>query len=136
MLVLSMLLDEGRDTYLPVVDDRGVDIIVRTKDFQSGDGSKPEHYEFQEIQVKSVSTGRVFPALKCPKPLPNYWFFFYIKDIDRKWLVNSQDLVRLSSCVTKPGAKNLGTYTFDLKPVKKSPIKHPEFLINDFATLP
>lgn len=136
MLVTSMLLADLRDTYLPAVDDHGVDIIVRTKEFQPGDGSKAEHYEYQELQVKSASAKGLFAPLKCPNPRPNYWFVFYIRDINRMWLVNSQDLVRLSSRVTKPGAKAFGTYTFDLTPVKRTPIKHPEFLITDFSSLP
>lgn len=36
MLVASMLLDEGRELYLPAVDDHGVDMIVRTKEKNTG----------------------------------------------------------------------------------------------------
>ncbi len=63
--VSSMLLDEHRELYLPAVDDHGVDMIVRTRAACSGDDTRPEHYEFQEIQVKSASSGGLFAAIKC-----------------------------------------------------------------------
>lgn len=131
LLVTSMLLDCNREVYLPVVDDHGVDILVRTKDEEFA-----KQYAYQEVQVKSVSKGGLFAAFKCNDPRPNYWFVFYVKDIDKMWLINSVDLVKISSRVTKPDAKNFGTYTLDLKPVKRTPIKHPQYLITDFNSLP
>ncbi len=130
MLVTSMLLAENREVYLPAVDDHGVDLIVRTLPNQEGMA------EFQEIQVKSVSTGGLFAAIKCDEPRDNYWFVFYIKDIDKMWLINSHDFVSMASRVTKPGAKTFGQYTLDLKPAKRTPIKHPQYLITDFSKLP
>ena len=133
-MVLSMLLAENREVYMPAVDDHGVDLIVRTLAYNPGAASTdPSHYEFQEIQVKSLSTGGLFAAIKCV-PRPNYWFVFYIKDINRLWLVNSMDFCRLASRNSK-GA-NIGKYSFDLKPTTRTAIKHPQFLTTDFAKLP
>lgn len=134
MLVSSMLLAENREVYLPAVDDHGVDLIVRTRDYKPGDGTTPENYEFQEIQVKSMNTDGLFAAFKCV-PRANYWFVFYIRDIHKMWLVNSHDVHRLSSIVGE-GHKNAGHHTFDLKPCKRTPVKKPEFLITDFSKLP
>ncbi len=128
MLVTSMLLAENREVYLPAVDDHGVDLIVRTLPNQVGKA------EFQEIQVKSVSTGGLFAAIKCDEPRANYWFVFYIKDIDKMWLINSHDFVKLSSRNSK--GENIGKYTLDLKPTKRTPIKQPQFLITNFSKLP
>ncbi len=128
MLVTSMLLAENREVYLPAVDDHGVDLIVRTLPNQEGMA------EFQEIQVKSVSTGGLFAAIKCDNPRDNYWFVFYIKDIDKMWLINSHDFVKLSSRNSQ--GKNIGKYTIDLKPTKRTPIKQPQFLITNFSKLP
>jgi hypothetical protein len=131
-----MLLDCGREVYLPAVDDHGVDIIVRTADYDATALGSPNSFEFQELQVKSVSQGGLFAALKCDHPRANYWFVFYIKDIDKMWLINSEQLVKIASCVTKPGSKNLGKFTIDLKPVKRTPIKFPQYHITDFTNLP
>jgi hypothetical protein len=131
-----MLLDCEREVYLPAVDDHGVDIIVRTKDYNPTTTGTPNSYEFQELQVKSVSTGGLFAALKCGNPRPNYWFVFYIKDIDEMWLINSMQLVKIASCVTKLGSRAFGKYTINLKPVKKTPIKYPQYHITDFTPLP
>ena len=132
--VSSMLLDEHRELYLPAVDDHGVDMIVRTRAACAGDGTRPEHYEFQEIQVKSASSGGLFAAIRCDNPRPNYWFVFFIKDIDSLWLVNSLDFVRIASQNVK--GKNIGKYTLDLKPTSRTPIKQPQFFIKDFTKLP
>ena len=134
-LVSSMLLAENRELYLPAVDDHGVDLIVRTLNHNSGAATTaPEHYEFQEIQVKSLSTGGLFAAIKCDAPRANYWFVFYIKDIDRMWLVNSFDFCSLASRNEK--GQNIGKYSFDLKPTTRTPLKQDQFLVTDFSKLP
>lgn len=150
LLVSSILLKEGRELYQPVVDDHGVDLIVRTKNYDpNADTDIPEHYEFQEIQVKSVSKGGLFAAIKI-NPQPNYWFVFYIHDIDKMWLVNSMD-IRNSQTLNqghKPGdadyiaasqnkkGSNFGKWSIDLTPTKRNPVKSAKYLITDFSKLP
>ena len=134
MLVSSMLLAENRELYLPAVDDHGVDMIVRTMKYDKTlPETAPRHYEFQEIQIKSVSKGGLFAAMKCI-PRPNYWFVFYIRDIDRMWLVNSEDLIRIASINSK--GVNIGKLSFDLKPTSRTPIKQANYLITEFSKLP
>lgn len=134
-MVSSMLLAENRELYLPAVDDHGVDLIVRTRNYNpSVDSKVPEHYEFQEIQVKSMTTGGLFAAIKCEVPRPNYWFVFYVKDIDRMWLVNSEDFCRLASRNSK--GRNIGKYSLDLHPSKRTLLKQTQFIITDFSNLP
>ena len=149
MLIASMLLAENRETYLPCVDDHGVDMIVRTNNYIKGDGRKAENYEFQEIQVKSINTGGLFAGMKID-PRPNYWFVFYIKDIDQIWLINSMDLVNYQAINAgkNPGdpeylyasqnknGKEIGKWSLDLKPTKKTPIKSSFYNITDFSRLP
>ena len=153
-MVLSMLLAENREVYMPAVDDHGVDLIVRTLAYNPGAASTdPSHYEFQEIQVKSLSTGGLFAAIKCV-PRPNYWFVFYIKNIDKMWLINSVDLVNSKRLhpELKPGdpnylatsqnnnpqksPKNFGLWSFDLTPTKRTPVKSEAYVITDFSKLP
>lgn len=57
LYVAAKLIDLGLDVYAPLVDDRGVDLLVRRKD-----GST------DEIQVKTVTSGRWFQVAR--KELP------------------------------------------------------------------
>lgn len=128
MLVASILLAENRDVYLPIVDDHGVDISVTSR---PGNTHSPS---YQELQVKSISTGGLFAAIKYENPRKNYWFVFYIQDIDRMWLINSIDFVGIASKNVK--GKNIGKYSLDLKPSRKTPVKHAKYSISDFSKLP
>ena len=127
-LVTAKLLSCHREVYLPVVDDHGVDIIV------------PEltGNNYQEIQVKSLKTGGLFAAINCPNPRPNYWFVFYIWDIDTMWLINSMDLtnpnLKLSSQNVK--GKNIGKYSISLANKKGPVAKCSQYIITDFSKLP
>lgn len=78
LLITSLLLDEGREVWTPAVDDHGVDLLVKTREYIPGDRTKPENYDFQEIQIKSVTDGGLF-VFTCKEPRPNYWFIFYVK---------------------------------------------------------
>lgn len=132
MMIASRLLAENREVYLPCVDDHGVDIIVRTKDFdKSLPDSDPRSYEFQEIQVKSVSRGGIF-VFSCT-PRPNYWFVFYNQSSGLTWLIPSEELPTICS-INKTG-KNIGKYSLDLKATNKTPIKHKEYVSSDFSSL-
>ena len=103
--VMSKLVYEQREVYYPAVDDHGVDLLVKTK-------MTTNPHEYQEIQIKSLSTGGLFAAISCNNPKPNYWFVFYIKDIDKMWLINSIDFVDIASVNTK--GKNIGKYSLCL----------------------
>lgn len=134
MLVASQLLEERREVYLPMVDDIGVDMIVRSKNYNAdAPESAPCHYEFQELQIKSISKGGLFAAVKC-EPRPNYWFVLIIKGIDGMWLINSVDFQRIASRNVQ--GKNEGKYSLNLKPTKKISIKHAEYHVNNFDKLP
>lgn len=111
MLVSSMLLDKGRELYPPAIDDHGVDMIVRTKKVE-GDGSLAEHHDFQEIQVKSLSTGGLFAAFKCD-PLPNYWFVFYVNGINVFGQMSSFDVAK-SGSLNAAGTKKVGKCSISL----------------------
>lgn len=154
MLIISRLLDEGREVWLPTVDDHGVDLLVKTRNVRQGDRTKAEHYDFQEIQIKSVKEGGLFAAMRI-NPRPNYWFVFYIKNIDKMWLINSVDLVNSKRLYPqlKPGnprylatsqnknpkmknIKNFGLWSLDLTPTNRTPIKSEDFVVDNFALIP
>lgn len=113
-LVVSKLLDEGREVYLPVVDDHGIDILVKSKE------GAPDDY--QEIQVKAedkIKHRGLFAALNCPTPRRNYWFVFYVKSLDKLWVINSVALVKIAS--QNQSGKNVGKYSINVVTNKKAP---------------
>lgn len=134
-LVISALLDDEREVYVPVVDDHGVDILVRSK-------SEDTNFQYQEIQVKSLSKGGLFAAITCPRPAPNYWFVFYVKDIDTMWLINSEDFVKIASLNVT--GKNIGKRSLQLAYKGKIRPQHAQYIIKkdantgvyDFSRLP
>ena len=125
--VMSKLVYEQREVYYPAVDDHGVDLLVKTK-------MTTNSHEYQEIQIKSLSTGGLFAAISFNNPKPNYWFVFYIKDIDKMWLINSIDFVNIASVNTK--GKNIGKYSLSLVNKKGPSTKCANYVISDFRNLP
>ncbi len=154
-LVLSLLLKENREAYLPAVDDHGVDLIVRTRtcaassDAPSGAAPAAPAYEFgsagerdaclaaefQEIQVKSLSSGGLFAAMDIRNPRPNYWFVFYLCDTGTFWLINSMDVVRLASR-NLDQAKNAGKYSLQLAYRSKPRPCFDRYVASGFSRLP
>ena len=148
-LVLSRLLKEQREAYLPAVDDHGVDVIVRTRHKGEDEGlsavasyefaSEEERAaclaeEFQEIQIKSAASNGLFAAMKIT-PAPNYWFVFYVQSHDTMWLINSMDVVRLG-CQNSPTCKNPGLYSLSLATSKKIRPLLARYVVADFSKLP
>ena len=127
-LVTAKLLNSLREVYTPIVDDHGVDIIVPSL---SGN-------IYHEIQVKSIATGGLFAAFNCPNPKPNYWFVFYIWDIDTMWLINSMDLTdpKLKLSLQNIKGKNIGKYSISLANKKGPVAKCAQYIITDFSKLP
>lgn len=115
-LVVSKLLNEDREVYRPVVDDHGIDILVKSKAGASDD--------YQEIQVKSKASKGLFAGIKCPKPRRNYWFIFYVKARNEFWLINSVNFVKIAS-QNKKGL-HAGTYSITITS-KKAPAPVPNF---------
>lgn len=129
--ILSMLLAEEREVYLPTVDDHGVDALVLTKSVNPNASRI-----YQELQIKSLTENGLFAAISCPNPRPNYWFVFYVKQHDTIWLINSMHFVKIASCVTKPGSKNLGKYSLSLATKRSIRKATASFIVTDFSKLP
>ena len=130
--ILSMLLAEGREVYLPTVDDHGVDALVLARSYEP---NAPRIY--QELQIKSLTEGGLFAAISCPNPRPNYWFVFYVKQHDTIWLINSVDFVKIASQnknSMKP--KNQGKYSLSLATNKSICKLREQYIVTDFSKLP
>ena len=105
-VVIGELLRRGFDVYQTLVDDQGIDCIVRQE--------KGDQVRYLEIQIKARSkdclprnAGR-FPVMEIPKPRDTYYFIFYSEQADCYWVIPSLQLVK-EALQMKTGA-NRGKY--------------------------
>jgi len=85
--VISKMLEQGLDVYIPLIDDFGIDAVVRKKD-----GS------FVELQIKARSKDVLFGdaalfAAITHEQRNNYFFVFYSHRMDKTWILSSQEFV-------------------------------------------
>ena len=98
--LIGKMLKEGLDCYIPLVDDDGIDVVVRRND-----GS------FIEVQIKARSNdvksgdAALFAAM-THELRDNYYFVFYSERMDTAWILSSQEY--LDECVTIKTGKNVG----------------------------
>ena len=101
--LVGKMLMEGLDCYLPLVDDHGVDCVI-----------KKEGGTFIEIQIKARSNEVVDgdAALFAAIPheyTPNFFFVFYSERLDTMWIMSSEEF--LSECITNKTGKNAGKHS-------------------------
>ena len=98
--IIGLMLKEGLDCYVPLVDDDGIDCVIR-----KNDGT------FIEIQIKARSNdvkmgdAALFAALEHEKR-ENYYFVFYSERLNKTWILSSEEF--LQECVTNKSGKNAG----------------------------
>lgn len=98
--IIGKMLMEGLDCYMPLVDDHGVDCVVKKQD-----GT------FIEIQIKArsseVATGdaALFSAI-THELTPNFYFVFYSERLDKMWILSSEEFLKES--YTNKNGKNIG----------------------------
>lgn len=86
--VVGLMLKEGLDVYLPLVDDDAIDAVVKQPDGR-----------FVEVQIKARSKtvgfgdAALFAAMKHEQR-PNYWFVFYSERMDTIWIMSSAEFIR------------------------------------------
>lgn len=111
--LVGKMLMEGLDCYLPLVDDHGVDCVIKRPD-----GT------FIEIQIKARSKevkpgdAALFAAISH-EYTPNYYFVFYSERLDTMWILSSQEF--LDECVTNKSGKNAGSHSIWFNGNKKDP---------------
>jgi hypothetical protein len=105
---IAELLRRGYDVYVTLVDDQGIDCVVRQ-------GPR----EFYDIQVKARSreskAGKVghFPLLDCSNPRENYVFIFFAEGVGergRYWVIPSTTIVQPGFSTSLKSGKNKGKY--------------------------
>tara|TARA_Y100000590_G_scaffold463379_2_gene629992 strand:+ start:123 stop:602 length:480 start_codon:yes stop_codon:yes gene_type:complete len=133
--IIGLMLKQGLDVYVPLVDDDAIDAVVK----------KPDG-TFVEIQIKARSKNVIFGdaglfAALEHKRRKNYWFIFYSERMDKIWLMSSDEFIK-ESHQNKTG-KNIGKRSiwFNGKRTKtKEEIVKPQFekyLVkeNDFSRI-
>ena len=100
LFIGGKMLMEGLDVYLPLVDDHGVDCVIK-KD----DGT------FIEVQIKARSNevtdgdAALFSAITHDLT-DNFYFVFYSERLEMMWILSSEEF--LQECVTNKTGKNAG----------------------------
>ena len=111
--IIADMLKEGMDVYVPLVDDNGIDAVVRKPD-----GS------FVEVQIKARSADvnpgdeALFAGI-VHEHRKNYWFVFYAEGVREDvnssaavpmmWVMSSQEF--LNEAYTNKKGKNKGSHT-------------------------
>src|SRR3990167_8192281 len=83
--VVGLMLKEGLDVYLPLVDDDAIDAVIKRPDGR-----------FVEVQIKARSKSVIFGdaalfAAMTHEPRKNYWFVFYSGRMDKLWIMSSKE---------------------------------------------
>src|SRR5262245_27081509 len=86
--LISQMLREGLDVYVPLVDDFGIDAVIRKKD-----------NHFLEVQIKARSRdvklgdAALFAAIVHPILRKDYYFVFYSERLDAMWIMSSEQFI-------------------------------------------
>jgi hypothetical protein len=84
--LIGRMLKEGLDVYVPLVDDVGIDAVIRRSD-----GS------FIEVQIKARSAdviegdAALFSAIEHPEVRAHYCFLFYSERMAAMWILSSAE---------------------------------------------
>ena len=85
-VVIAELLKRDHDVYLTLVDDQGIDCIIRR--------NSKQHLDIQiKAGSKKAKYGNVFAAMKVT-PRKNYYFIFYTEINNSFWIIPSSVVKR------------------------------------------
>lgn len=126
--IIGKMIKEGLDVYVPLVDDFGIDAVVRKED-----GT------FLEVQIKARSSSvkmrdaALFAAIEHPKLRHNYYFVFYSERMDKMWIMSSKDVI--DKAYQNKEGKNKGKRSVWLNGSRKdkSSGQHTEYPLPKFA---
>jgi len=103
-VVVAELLRHNFDVYMTLVDDQGIDCVIRL-----------DHSRYLDIQIKARSKTaqqwNFFAAITI-EPQDNYFFIFYLEANDTLWIMPSQDVVKLA--IQNKSGENEGKFSLTL----------------------
>ena len=100
--IIGEMLKEGLDVFLPMVDDMGIDAVIR-----KADGT------FIEVQIKARSStvkfgdAALFTVNKHEEERKNYYFVFYSQRLETKWIMSSKEFVEISRLIKNGKSKGV-----------------------------
>ena len=101
-IAMAELLKRGFDVYKTLVDDSGIDCIIKINENR-----------YLDVQIKARSKdidpgdAALFAGMTL-EPRNNYFFIFYSQHLDTYWIVPSQELTKIAYKNKK--GKNIGSY--------------------------
>ena len=123
---ISELLKRQFDVYMTLVDDQGIDCVIR----REHDGK----LNYLDIQIKARSKqckpydAARFAAMNIPKPRRNLWFIFYSEQLDKYWVINSIELTQSGIASQNKKGKNADKWHINLAGYgKKGVTAYPRF---------
>lgn len=135
--IIGLMLKEGLDCYVPLVDDDGIDVVIRR-----------ENCSFIEVQIKARSKDVVFGdaalfAAMDHEIRNNYFFIFYSERMETTWIMSSEEY--LTECVTNKTGKNAGRKSIWFNGKRKNPEtketeeytlpRFEKYIVTDFSRL-
>ena len=103
-VVVAELLKRGFDVYMTLVDDQGIDCIIRINE-----------NIYIDIQIKARSKTakqwNLFAAMSIV-PKRTYYFIFYVETNDTFWVMPSLDVVNYA--ITNKNGKHVGKHSLTL----------------------
>ncbi len=91
-IAMAKLLENGFDVYPSLVDDMGIDCVVRINE-----------EVYLDIQIKSRSNNTkelgqraYFPQIMIENPRDNYYFMLYSQYLDSYWIIPSLRIVEMA----------------------------------------
>lgn len=102
--VVAELLKRGFDVYMTLVDDQGIDCIIRL-----------DNKKYLDIQIKARSKDAQqwnFFAAMTFEPRDNFYFIFYTEKNNNFWVIPSKEVVKLG--IKNKSGKNVGKISLTL----------------------
>lgn len=104
--VIGKMLMEGLDCYIPLIDDHGVDCVIK-----KSDGT------FVEIQIKARSEEATENEAALFAPIyhsltDNFYFIFYSDKLKAMWIMSSKEFIE--NCSTNAMGRNEGAHSIRL----------------------
>jgi len=99
--IIGEMLRHNLDVYIPLVDDRGVDAVIRRSD-----GS------FIEVQIKArsndvtIGDAALFAAIPHEEERKHYWFIFHSARLNKTWIMSSKEFI--AEATQNKTGKNVG----------------------------
>ena len=133
--VIGLMLKEGIDVYVPLVDDNAIDAVIRR-----AEGT------FLEIQIKARSKtvlmgdAALFSAI-AHEYRENYYFVFYSERLETFWVMSSEEFIKESNQNKKGKNKGLRSICFNGKRKDKQTGQYKEhthekfkkYVVTDFS---